>query len=148
MKSDINKETLEEDVIKVLKSHGVVCEMAVRIITRPLHAAIAQQQTTDEKNAMHLMFKKMYKGREVFFSERVSKSQYYTDGVIRNEWVDVRSATLYHYQPRKKLAWLQLPEGKIKACSYRDRLQPMTLAELVRYGATTTEQAMKLESWG
>jgi hypothetical protein len=148
MKSDINKEALEADVIRVLKLHGVVCERAVRLITRPLDAAIAQQQTTDEKNAMHLIFKKMYKGREVFFREPVSKSQYYTDGVIRNEWVEVKYATLYHYQPRKKLAWLQLPEGKIKACSYRDRLQPMTLEELVRYGAMTSQQAIKLESWG
>ncbi len=148
MKIDINKETLEADVIKVLKLHGVVCEMAVRRIKRELGRAIGMQHSTDEKNLMHLMFKKMYKGREVFFSEPVSKSQYYTDGVIRNEWVDVRSATLYHYQPRKKLAWLQLPEGKIKACSYRDRLQPMTLAELVRYGAMTTEQAIKQEWWG
>jgi hypothetical protein len=148
MKSDINKEALEADVIKVLKSHGVVCERAVKRIKRELGRAIDQQHSTDEKNAMHLMFKKMYEGREVFFREPVSKAQYYTDGVIRNEWVEVKYATLYHYQPRKKLAWLQLPEGKIKDCSYRDRLQPMTLAELVRYGAMTKDQAMKLESWG
>ena len=59
MKSDINKETLEAEVIKVLKSHGVACEMAVRKIKRELGRAIDIQHSTDKKNAMHLMFKKM-----------------------------------------------------------------------------------------
>lgn len=134
---------IQDDVVQVLNQHGITCDGAVSRIRREVQRAIDQQLSTDNKNKMHETFRKMYKGRTIYFDEPIARSQYYTDGVVRNEWVDVEQVTLYHYQPRKRLAWVHVPKGQLKAGQYRDNIQPLTLAELVRYGASTEKQVSR-----
>ena len=74
-------------------------------------------------------------GKTVFFKSPVTQSNWVLDTLsFVDEWSDVKTAKFYHYQPRKRLLWIKLPEGSLKNSRYRDNLQPIRLSEAVKMG--------------
>lgn len=131
-----------DELVSVLKSKAGDNNY-IEQLTSEKYKALEQNEEYDrtvgkvnrELEALDKMFKTMQSaGRSpvLRFSPIRQYSLSFGDLGSVNEFKGPTKANFYHYQPRKKLVWLQFKKGDIVNNQYRDNLFPFTLAEARR----------------
>lgn len=92
-----------------------------------------------KNNQMHQKIRGLKKGDKIYFKSPYSGSTMMTDFSCMNIWKEVTHATVFHYQPRKRVLWLAIPEGQLDKGQWRDNLQPLHVSECVARGLMVTQ---------
>ena len=134
--ANIKTEILEIQLAltQTLAEYGITDTDAVQIITGLTAQAIAKQKEKGNIEDLHKLWNQTCYGRKLKFRTPVSFCSLNERLQVIDDWLDVTHVRFYKYQPRKKLLWVMVPEGKLRNGSYRDNLQPLTLLQCVRFG--------------
>tara|TARA_R100000008_G_scaffold86825_2_gene81888 strand:+ start:1803 stop:2225 length:423 start_codon:yes stop_codon:yes gene_type:complete len=127
-------ELFKNEVLELSREHGLTDSRAIENLTRGIDHAIRHQIHSEAIEDLHKLFKATGEGQKFEFRSPVSMCKVMTDLSTVDEWVEVTSVRFYHYQPRKRLVWVTVPDGQLKNSQYRDNLQPMKLGRCVDLG--------------
>lgn len=127
-------ERFKNEVLELSGEHGLTDSRAIETVTRGINNAIRIQLRSEAIEDLHNLFKATGEGQKFEFRSPVSMCKMMSDLSTVDEWVEVTYVRFYHYQPRKRLVWVTIPDGQLKNSQYRDNLQPMRVDRCVDLG--------------